>query len=86
MTEDINGDESKADEDNKSQSQEDTARSDVDEEEEENQYQVRVNALIERQTKVTNALALDDQLPTYSDVVEKYGWRAEICGDPFHLK
>ena len=35
---------------------------------------------------VRDTIHKDEQLPKHDDVERKYGWRAQVHGDPFNLK
>jgi len=44
------------------------------------------NVLAEMQLKVRAAIDSDDKMAKYNHVMDSYGWKAEIPGDPFSLK
>lgn len=46
----------------------------------------RFRELALMQKKARQAIEEDELLPNYDDVIDKYGWRAEIPGDPFGVK
>lgn len=46
----------------------------------------RVTELAGKQSDVREAVTVDEQLPDLTDVSHEYGWKAQVSGDPLHLK